>query len=190
MAAQEGAWHCLQHGAWDLAEVEGVGEAMPEAEGTPVTPWTLGVLDALPVHRFAPVSPLCGHIERPEIEEGHALLLFPLSSPPSDAESSMKASELRSVQRLLDAHGRETLCRIVDGLERGVSFADLAREVGMSREYIRQIAAKLGVQTTIYVVHPEVLREAEEPGVPLVFRSGGVSPEGRAQSAGFNPEED
>jgi hypothetical protein len=191
MVFNTGAWRCSEHGGFDPSEVEGAQGVDSDPEPPVVTNWSLGMLDAIPVQRFSNVNPFGGHMERPEVEEGHALLLFPLSSPP-DSEVGVKSAERQSVQRLLDIHGRTTLRQIVEGLKRGDSFAKIGREVGLTREYVRQLAGKLGIQTRMYVVHPEVLREAEEPGVPeapLVFPPKRIG-YGARKRPGLNPDED
>ena len=65
----------------------------------------------------------------------------------------------RNIRR---AYGDDGLATLVDGLERGVSNAAIGRQLGVSRERVRQWAGVLGRRVEGYIPHEDMVAMAAE----------------------------
>lgn len=65
---------------------------------------------------------------------------------------------MTELDNLLKNYGRPKTLRLVVGLVTGVSGEQLAQELGVTRERIRQWKHVLGVEQRVYCVDPEVVR--------------------------------
>jgi hypothetical protein len=94
------------------------------------------------------------------------------AKPRTRPDRFAKVSRPRVIHNLLDTHGRAWVDQLVAGLQASANDAQLARDLGLSRERISQFRQILGTTTHRYQIHNDVLQLAH--ACPLCLR--GVTP--------------
>jgi hypothetical protein len=79
-------------------------------------------------------------------------------------EGTMAAAKNREriANNFVERYGADRLRRLLEALANGESGEAIAQEFGVSRERVRQWKNAFGTIVTLYQIHPDVQRVAEE----------------------------
>lgn len=71
-------------------------------------------------------------------------------------------TETRAMRNFIAKYGRNQFRKLIDGLSSGVSGQQLATELGVSRERVRQWKGLFGTSVVVYIPKPEARRFLDE----------------------------